>query len=394
GISIAAISVTDQVAHRWLTESGRKLRRLQFALDGGKPVMGFELQDVGLSATIDIRQEKRTGRNVLGRLRGAAASDGPIVLVGAHVDHLGRGVGSSSLAKTKDANAVHYGADDNASGVAAMLEVARVLADRARRGAVSLRRDVVFAAWSGEELGLLGSGHFARTFSESGDESANLYPAIAANVNLDMIGRYRNGLTLHGIGSSSVWPTLIEQANAPIGLRIIPQDDSFVPTDATSFFVKGVPVLSAFTGAHEDYHTPRDTPDRIDYPATQRITRFVARVVEALAAAEDVPDYVAATRPRPGASRAGLRAYLGTIPDYSQSDAKGVKISGVSSGGPADKAGLKGADVVVELAGRRIENIYDYTYAIEALKIGGQVDIIVVRDGRRLKLKIVPESRE
>ncbi len=393
GTSIAAISVTDQVAHGWMAPSGRELRRLQTALDGGEPVMGFELHDVRLSATIDIRQEKRTGRNVLGRLRGAAADD-QIVLVGAHVDHLGRGVGSSSLATTKDSQAVHYGADDNASGVAALLEMARIAADQVQRGELSLRRNLVFAAWSGEELGLLGSGHFARTFSASGNESANLYPAIAANVNLDMIGRYRDGLTLHGVGSSSAWPVLIEQANAPIGLRINPQNDSYVPTDATTFFVKGVPVLSAFTGAHEDYHTPRDTPDRINYPSTQRITRFVARIVVALATAEDVPDYVAASRSRPGASRGGLRAYLGTIPDYSQSDAKGVKLSGVAPGEPADKAGLKGADVVVEVAGRRVENIYDYTYAIEALKIGERVGIIVVRDGRRLKLKIVPESRE
>ena len=209
-----------------------------------------------------------------------------------------------------------------------------------------------------------------------------------------MIGRYRDGLTLHGVGSSTAWPLLIEQANAPIGLQINPQNDNYVPTDATTFFVKGVPILSAFTGAHSDYHTPRDTPDRINHAATRRITRFVVRIVESLATADGVPDYIAATRPPPGTSRSGLRAYLGTIPDYGQSDIRGVKLSGVALGGPADNAGVKAADVIVALAERRIENIYDYTYAIEALKIGECVTIVVVRNGWRLELKIVPESRQ
>ena len=418
GTSIAAVSVTDKAAAKWLATSGKKLRRIQTALDGGKSLMGFAIRGVRASATIDIRHEKRTGRNVLARLRGGVASGKGVVLVGAHVDHLGRGVGSSSLASKADSSSVHYGADDNASGVAALLEMAQRLAARARQGDLTLQRDIVFAAWSGEELGLLGSSHFARRYLDSeldsevqsklnskldsdtepgaaaeGD-SATLYPAIIANINLDMIGRYRDGLTLHGVGSSTAWPALIEQANAPVGLRIKPQNDSYVPTDATTFFVKGVPVLSAFTGAHADYHTPRDTPDKINYPSTERITRFVARIVQALATAQKVPDYVAAARPQSGTSRGGLRAYLGTIPDYSQSDVKGLTLSGVAPGGPADQAGVKGADVVVELAGRRVENIYDYTYAIEALKIGDPAQIVVLRNGRRVELRIVPESRE
>ena len=392
GTSIATISVTNELAQQWLDPSGKDLGQLQQQLDTGQLVMGFELDGIQVGATIDIPQVKRTGRNVLARLRAAGGHDG-IVLVGAHIDHLGQGIGPNSLATGEDDQAIHYGADDNASGVAAVLEIAQNLADRQASGKLKLKRDVLFAAWSGEELGLLGSSHFARRFFPEQDDDAKLYPAITAYVNLDMVGRYEKGLILSGFGSSHVWPHLIERANVPVGLKIIPQNDNYVPTDATTFYVKGVPSLGAFTGAHRDYHTPRDTPDKINYPDTQRVTELLAQIVFELATADQPPDYIATGQPR-GPSPRGMRVYLGTIPDYSESDVKGLKLSGVGSNGPAERAGIKGGDVVVELAGRNIENIYDYTYAIEALKVGQPVDIVVLRKGKRLKLEIIPGSRE
>ena len=278
--------------------------------------------------------------------------------------------------------------------MAAILEIAQYLADQQAQGTLKLKRDVVFAAWSGEELGLLGSNHFARHFLEGQGDSAKLYPAIIANVNLDMVGRYHKGLILSGFGSSSIWPSLVERANVAIGLKLIPQRDNYVPSDATTFYIKGVPILSAFTGTHGDYHTPGDTPDKINYPNTQRVTHLLARIVRDLATADEPPDYIATERPKRRELRSGLRAYLGTIPDYSQTDIKGVKLSGVGHNGPAEKAGLAGGDVIVELAGRVIENIYDYTYAIDALKIGQEVNIAVIRNDKRISLKITPESRE
>jgi hypothetical protein len=355
---------------------------------------------------------RRTGRNVLGRL---AAGDQPspqAIIVGAHVDHLGKGLSSSSLARDGEQGGIHFGADDNASGVAAMLEIAQYLADQKTRGALPLRRDILLAGWSGEELGLLGSSQFVKTYPHRTSQAApaaevakpqahgaspngeSLYPAIAACLNMDMVGRLDKRLILQGIGSSGLWRGEIERRNAALGLPVVLQDDSYLPTDANVFFLRGVPILSAFTGSHSEYHTPRDTPDTLNYDGAAKIARLMGLMARALATRETPPDFVPQAGPKPGERRAGLRAYLGTIPDYAESDVKGVKLSGAAANGPAAKAGVKGGDVIVELAGKKIENIYDYTYAIEALKIGQPVKLVVQRGAERLTLEVTPGSRE
>ena len=217
---------------------------------------------------------------------------------------------------------------------------------------------------------------------------------IAAALNLDMVGRLKKSLVLNGVGSSSVWRREIERRNAPVGLPLKLSEDSYLPTDATSFYLKGVPILSAFTGSHEDYHTPRDRAADINYEEMVRISRFIALITRGLATASEAPDYLEQTRPKERGTRAGLRAYLGSIPEYGESSVKGVALSGVAGGGPAAKAGIRSGDVIVELAGRKIENIYDYTYAIQALKIGQEVKIVVTRGDKRIELKITPGSRE
>ena len=160
------------------------------------------------------------------------------------------------------------------------------------------------------------------------------------------------------------------------------------------FYSRGVPILSFFTGSHEDYHRPTDTADKVNYRGLVRITELAERIVLDLVQAETKPDYVKVERTsNGGGSRDSMRAYLGTIPDYA-SEIKGVKLSGVSGGGPADKAGIEGEDVIVEFAGKKIANIYDYTYAIDAVKIGEPVKVVVLRDGQRLELEITPEARK
>jgi hypothetical protein len=399
--------VTDEVAQQWLTPAGKDLKELQDKLDTGEPVMGFELKDVQLSASIDIQQVKRIGRNVLGYLR---AGDKPVeqmIVVGAHVDHLGKGASSSSLAREEEREAIHFGADDNASGVAGMLETAEYLADLKKKGQLPLRRDILFAAWSGEELGLIGSSHFVKTLDSSppnphakpvagphGAVGHSLYPRIVACLNLDMVGRLDKKLILQGVGSSGLWRGEIERRNVPVGLPITLQEDSYLPTDANVFYLRGVPILSAFTGSHSEYHTPRDTPEKLNYPGAAKTSRLMAFIARSLATQESPPDYVAQAPPKSGATRGGLRAYLGTIPDYAESDVKGVKLSGVAANGPAAKAGVQSGDVVVEVAGKKIENIYDYTYAIEALKIGEPVKIAVQRGEQRVEASVTPTSRQ
>lgn len=398
---IAAISITREVASAMLKGSGKTLKALQDELDKGEMAPGFQIKGASLSTTIDIKQEKRVGRNVLGRLvsNDPEASKQPAIILGAHIDHLGHGESQGSLARDNEKNAIHYGADDNASGTAAMMEIAQYLVAQKKAGKLKMKRDIIFAAWSGEELGLIGSSYYVNQATKPKNPHAHskgesLNTQLAACLNLDMVGRLKKNLVLQGIGSSSVWAGEIERRNVPVGLPIVTQKDTYLATDATSFYLRGVPILSAFTGAHEDYHSPRDTVDKINFEGTQKISRLMALIARGLITRDEAPDYVKVDPPKNKGSRGGLRAYLGTVPDYAQGDIVGVKLSGVAQKGPAAKAGIKSGDVIVKLGGKDIKNIYDYTYVIGDVKIGEEIEIEVLRDGKRVKMKITPGSRD
>jgi len=396
--SVAAISISDDLAASILTAGGEDIAALQETLDTGDLMMGISLEGVKIAANVDIDQEKRTGRNVLARLYAGGQPSESAVAIGAHVDHLGYGRASTSLAKPDEKGQIHNGADDNASGTAGVLEIAQFLVSLRDQGRLDMKRDLLFCIWSGEELGILGSAHFADELAQKSaphpHAPPSINPAIVAYLNLDMIGRLKDSVALQGVGSSSIWESEIEQRNAPVGLPITTSNDSYLPTDATSFFLKGVPVLSAFTGAHEDYHTPRDTSEKINYEGASDISRLFALIGRSLVEMDENPDYIEQEKPESVGARSGLRVYLGTIPDYTQGDVPGLKLSGVSKGGPAEKAGLQAGDIIIELAGKKIENIYDYTYAIDALKIGEPASVTLLRAGEEIKLTLIPGSRE
>jgi hypothetical protein len=244
-------------------------------------------------------------------------------------------------------------------------------------------------------LGLLGSSYFVRTFQHNGQTPATLTPYVAAYLNFDMIGRLTTHVYLQGVGSSSVWPGVIERGNVSVGLPIVLQPDSYLPTDATAFYLRGVPILSAFTGAHADYHTPRDTAERVNNAGAASIAQLMAALTRTLVMQPTVPDYIAQEKPTGSASRANLRAYLGTIPEYGDTAGiKGVKLNGVAKGGPAAQAGLEAGDVIIQLAGKTIENIYDYTHALQAVKVGQPITIEVLRDSQRATFTVTPASRD
>ena len=395
---IPAISMTTEMAAKLIAAAGKDLTELHTALDKGEMVEGFEIPGARLSATVDVAQEKKQGRNVIGIL--SAGQQGPhpnpAVVVGAHIDHLGNESGPGSLAKADEKGKVHYGADDNASGVAGMLEIAEYLADQRAQNKLDMKRDVVFAAWSGEEIGLLGSSHFVRTLARDtlGDENAPLGLLLSSYLNMDMIGRLKDTLVLQGIGSSDYWRGAIESRNAPIGLPITIQTDTYLPTDATPFYLRQIPILSAFTGAHEDYHTPRDTPDKINYEGATKIAKLFGLITRGLAIDSNAPKYLKVDPPKNQGSRGGFRVYLGTIPDYSQGDVKGVKLSGVSEKGPAGLAVVKGGDIITGLGDKKILNIYDYTDAMADLKVGIETTITVQRGEEELTMKLTPGSRD
>jgi len=385
GSGIVAASVTGDVAERLFAGADTSLEEAQRALDTANPhVGGFVLEGVTARIDVELTRETRTGYNVAGYLpaSGAAAPEAPMVLLGAHYDHLGRGDQGNSLAGAGETGAVHRGADDNASGVAAVLEAAALLRERERAAPMA------FAFWSGEELGLLGSAAFVA--------SGTLPPErLLAYLNFDMVGRsVDDRLVLQATGTSSVWPRLVEQANVPLGFDLQTSEDPWLPTDLTSFNQARVPSLAFFTGSHAEYHRPADVPELINYDALERIARFGALLAEKLSRLDERPDFVEVARSsQGGGSRDTVRAFTGTIPDYA-TEVEGLKLSGVVAGGPAAEAGLQGGDVIVEFAGQKIANIYDYTYALDVVKVGEPVAVVYLRDGERHETTLVPRARK
>jgi Iap family predicted aminopeptidase len=327
---------------------------------------------------------------VIGRLQVGERPSRQTIVIGAHLDHLGRGEGSGSLADASEAGEIHVGADDNASGVAVLLEIAEILAARRAAGEALGARDFVFAAWSGEELGLLGSDAWVDANVNPHDHDSG----PVAYLNFDMVGRLEDELLVHGTGSSPAWDAILERAALPGPLALALRDDAYLPTDSTSFYAQGLPVLSAFTGVHAEYHTPRDRPERLNVEGAAAIAELFARVAVLLSRAPEPPEFEAQPLPAGSPNRGGMRVYLGTIPDYSDTDVRGVRLSGVSPAGPAEAAGLRRGDTIVEVDGKPIENLYDFTYALEALRVGEPARIGILREGERLTIPVVPGSRD
>jgi hypothetical protein len=392
GSGIVAASISSNVVTALLAGSGRDLKTLQAALDTENPhaETGFLLSQARLRLTTRLEHLKKQDRNVIAAIASADSSSAAAewVLIGAHYDHLGHGESGGAMMRQGEENTVHPGADDNASGTAAVLELAASLAGERSQRPQSFQRGLAFAFWSGEEIGLIGSSYFAEH---------PLIPLsnVVAYVNFDMVGRLRdNKLILQGVGSSTSWRKRIEKRNVAAGFNLTLQEDPYLPTDVTALYPRRVPVLNFFTGSHEDYHRPTDRPETLNYDGLDRITRFARLLILDLASGPERPDYLAVSHTEQGGgSRENLRAYLGTIPDYA-TEVAGVKLSGVRAGGPAEQAGLKGGDVIVEFGGKRIANIYDYTYAMDAAKIGQPVPVIVVREGQRVTLHVTPAARK
>ena len=386
---IVAVSISDTVANALFAPSGKDMKEIQSGLDVENPhfIGQFSLPEVKVKIVVSIEKVKKTDQNVVGLLSPPELTDDTeYIIVGAHYDHIGHGE-IGSLARKGEEGQIHNGADDNASGTAVVLDLAATLKETYQEHPEKFNRGVIFALWSGEELGLIGSTYFV---------SDPVVPLgkVAAYINFDMVGRLReNKLILQGVGSSSIWTKLIEKRNIPVGFNLTLQTDPYLPTDVTAFYPKEVPVLSFFTGGHEDYNRPTDDIETLNYDGLARISKLAHGIILDLISAVERPEYVQVERSESEAgSRDTLRAYLGTIPDYT-TEGTGVKLSGVRAGGPADKAGLKGGDVIIKFGGQEITNIYDYTYALDAVKIGEPVEVVVLRNNIQIKLTVTPEAR-
>ena len=381
GIPAASVSANVALA---LFASGRPLQAVQEEFDSGNPhVSGFELPGVSLMLTTAVVRQKQAGRNVVAYLPASGPVAGiakPWLAIGAHYDHLGRGENGNSLAARDEIGRAHLGADDNASGTAAVLAIARALASQPRQ------RHLLIALWSAEEIGLIGSSAFVSAPPLPVDQ-------IAAYLNFDMVGRMQdNKLAVQATGTSPIWPSVIERANVAAGFDLAIQPDPYQPTDVATFNQAGVPSLNFTTGAHSDYHKPSDTADKIDYDDLDRIADMAAAIVRRVMDAQQPPQFTKVEQSSQTAGRAGIRVFTGTVPDYA-SNAKGLLLSGVVGGGPAEQAGLQKGDTIVEIAGQTIANIYDYTYALELLKIGAPARVIYMRNGEKHETMLTPTAR-
>jgi hypothetical protein len=382
GSGIPAASVDGRVAAA-LFATSTPLQEAQLALDGGNPhVPGFDLRDLTVRVRTVVVRERRTGRNVVAYLPAAAgrAAAKPWIVLGAHYDHLGRGLSGTSLASKEEAGAIHLGADDNASGTAAVLAAAAELARQ------PLHRNVVFALWSAEEIGLVGSNAFVASPPVPIEQ-------LAAYLNFDMVGRMQeNRLVVQAVGTSPVWTRLLERVNVAAGFDLVVQPDPYQPTDVATFNTAGVPSLSFSTGSHADYHRPSDSHEKINYSDLDRIVGMAAAIVRGLAESPEPPQFTKVDQPASRGSIAGVRVTTGTIPDYA-TEVKGLLLGGVIGGGPAEQAGLMKGDVIVELAGQTVANIYDYTYALELLKVGQPVKVVYMRGNERRETQLTPAAR-
>jgi len=338
------------------------------------------------SLSVQVEPASSEARNVVALLPGSdPARSAEVVVLGAHYDHLGYG-GGSSLAP--GAREIHNGADDNASGTAALLEVARILSEGPRPA-----RPVLFVAFSGEERGLLGSAHYVA------DPTVPLDGAVAM-INMDMVGRVRdNTATVFGLSTAEEWEPLLNGINQrqpePFTLTFLP--DGYGPSDHSSFYGAGMPVLHFFTNTHSEYHRPEDDWDTIDGPGLDRLAALVGDLTGELAGPAD-EDPVALTvvqaePPAPAQEGArGYGPYFGSIPDMGF-QGYGVRLSGAREGSPAANAGLRSGDVIVAFGGTEVGDLYQYTYALREMKPGDVVEVVVERDGVRITVQAVLGER-
>jgi hypothetical protein len=381
---VPAVQVKRQITEAVLRTAGHNLAKLQGEIDSLLTPVSFDVPAVTVSLVTDLSKDRRNVPNVVGLLEPSRGEPTEYVIVGAHFDHLGMG-GRFSLTT---GGGIHNGADDNASGIAAMLELARIFAERRD----ALKRGIIFIGFNGEELGVLGS-----TFYVS-------HPVIPLErtvfmLNLDSVGRMRDGkLYAAGTGSSPILEELIANANKELSLSIESTESGFGPSDHFPFYGSNTPVLFFFTGAHGDYHKVTDDWDKINSAGIASVVKLASATLSELVFEEPPVPFTRATADTAGPPGGegygrGRGARFGIVPDFGGEPGEGAKISGVSEGSPAEKAGLTAGDIIVEFDGKPITGLHDLSFAIKDKKPGDEVEVVVMREGERLVFKATLDRR-
>jgi hypothetical protein len=373
--------VGESTAEAWLKAEGHDLRETLDGIDKDLKPRSFALSKLAVTLTLDIQHDMKTVHNVAAYLPGKTSE---YVIIGAHYDHLGLG-DEHSLAPSQIGQ-IHFGADDNASGTAGVIELARWFSKQPQQ-----QRGVLFMTFAGEELGLLGSNYYTQ------HPLLPLENAVAM-LNMDMIGRIRGGkVYVNGTGTGSTLDKLVESIQPPESFKLdLSEATGYGGSDHMSFTVKQVPVLFFFSGLHGDYHKPSDTWDKIDAPDAARLLGYVAQITARLAADPERPKFqrvVEKTAPvSSGGGGGGYGPNFGSIPDFDEPP-KGVRFADVRDGTPAAKAGLKAGDILIEFDGKDIGNLYDFTYALQSHKPGDEVLVKVLRGSQTIVAKVLLTER-
>jgi hypothetical protein len=380
---ISAMSMTSSAFNSILLTGGNDIKNIQENINSSKKPNSFAIAGVTTTMQTEIKKIQKPSSNVLGFLEGSDPElKKEIIVLGAHMDHLGMG-GEGSGSLRPDTIAIHHGADDNASGTSGLLEAAQYLSAQHQ----SLKRSFLFAAFSGEELGLLGSDYYVK------HPTVPLSETIAM-INMDMIGRVKDSVVVvEGIGTSPGFEELIRKENSDPSIVLKLKQDGYGPSDHASFYSKDIPVLFFFTNLHDDYHRPSDTWDKINYTDEQKVVSLVARIAGKLASAESRPAFTKVATPTMANERRGVQVSLGVVPDYAE-DIEGLKISGTRPGSAAEKAGLKGDDIIIKFDGKQIKNIYDFTSLLGNYKPGDEVVIVVKRGTEEVSLTAKLQGRQ
>jgi hypothetical protein len=375
GESVPVMHVSQESVDRLLQASlGKSLDQIETEIDKtgrpqSTPLEGWQAQ--GQTSLEIVRREVK---NVIGVLPGTGPRAEETIVVGAHYDHVGRG-GEGSM--SPGSNEIHNGADDNASGTVALIELARTLAAREE----PLPRRVVFIAFTGEERGLLGSAHYVK-------EPLIPIEKTIAMFNMDMVGRLTDDkLTVFGTGTAPHWDEVIDRETAERKLQVAKKPEGLGPSDHSSFYAKQIPVLHFFTGTHNDYHRPGDDWEKINFEGMGRIVDLLEELVVTTAQTEEPPQYVAVQGKASLEPRTGARPYFGSIPDFG-TEVSGYAIQGVSPDSPADKAGIKGGDVLVRLGEHKVTGLDDFDLALRTFSAGEAVELVVLRDGEEVTLTV------
>ncbi len=385
--SIGFVMVTREFANGLMKAAGQpSLSELEALIDADLKPQSRVLENATLDATVAIEKKALKVKNVIGVLEGQGPHAEETIVVGGHYDHLGYG-GFGSL-KPGD-KSIHNGADDNASGTATVLELARRLAARKD----PLPRRVVFMGFSAEERGLIGSAYYT---------NHPLYPLknTVAMLNLDMVGRLNDSrdLTVFGTGTSPGLDKLVEALATDQEIKakqVVGTQGEFFASDHASFYMKDIPVVFFFTGTHPEYHRPADDTDLINFEGMKRIADVSELLLLDLAQRPERPKFVKLGRgPAMASASRGSGVYLGSRPSYADvPEGGGVKLDGVNDDSPAAKGGMKAGDVVVKFAGKDVKDIDGYMAAMSGHKPGETIEIVVRRDGKDVALKITLGTR-